>query len=52
MAGEVPVEGLGVPRLVAVVELLAQRARELVDEAAASMKSSARTRSFAILAAW
>jgi hypothetical protein len=34
MAGEMAVEGLGVAALLAVVELVADRARELVDELA------------------
>ena len=34
VAGEVPVEGLGVPRLLPVVELVTDRARELVDQLA------------------
>ena len=35
MPGEVPVERVGVARLLAIVELLAHRAAELVDEALA-----------------
>ena len=52
VASEVLAKCLGVARLEPVVELLPDRARELVDEPLASMKSSARTRSFARRAAW